>query len=203
MSLLTAIKNHPRLKRMLLGMVVHPVKARPRWWIRIFQRFYIHRGRGSVIYCSVRRDLLPNHRFSLGRRSVIESFCAVNNGVGDVIIGDNVRLGIGSTIIGPAVMHDDSFTGQNCLISGLIHNYEDPVAEIIAQGVSVKPVEIGRGTYLGANVVVVAGVSIGRHCVIGAGSVVTRDIPDFTVAAGSPAKPIKRFDHEKGEWVKI
>jgi acetyltransferase-like isoleucine patch superfamily enzyme len=197
------IKKHPRLKKLALDMVVHPVKTRPRWWIRLFIPFYTRRGRGSVIYRSVRRDLLPNHRFALGRRSVVESFCALNNGVGDILIGDNVRVGIGSTVIGPVTMHDHSFTGQNCLISGLIHNYEDPSMQIIDQGVSVAPVVIGRGAYLGAHVAVVAGVTIGEHSVVGAGSVVTRDVPAWTVVAGVPARAVKRYDFEQEKWVRI
>ncbi len=203
MGIIERIKDNPRLKRRLYALFAHPVKSRPRWWVRLFMPFYASRGRGSVIYRSVRRDIAPNHRFSLGRRSVIESYCAVNNMVGDVVLGDGVRLGIGGTIIGPVVMEDYSFTGQNCLISGLIHNYEDPSSLIIDQGVSTAPVVIGRGTYLGANVVVVAGVTLGEHCVVGAGSVVTRSMPPYTLCVGSPARAVKRYDFDKKEWIKI
>lgn len=191
------------MKRLVMDFVVHPVKSRPQWWIRLFIPFYTKRGRGSVIYHSVRKDLLPNHRFEMGRRSIIESYSAVNNGVGDIVIGERVRLGIGGVIIGPVVMEDYVVTGQHCLISGLVHNYENPDVEIIDQGVSTAPVVIGRGTYLGSNCVVVAGVTIGEHCVVGACSVVTHDLPPYTVSVGSPARPIKRYDFEKKQWIKI
>ena len=62
---------------------------------------------------------------------------------------------------------------------------------------------IGEGSWLGTNVVVVGKVSIGKHCVIGANSVVTKDIPDYSVAAGIPAKVIKKYDFEKKEWVRV
>ncbi len=197
------IKQSPWLKQHLLHLSVHPVKARPRWWLRLLIPFYIKKGKGAVIYQSVRKDLLPNHKFVMGSHSVIEDYCAINNGVGNIIIGKNVRLGLGGTIIGPVTMEDYSFTGQNCLISGLIHNYENPSETIIGQGVSAAPVIIGRDTYLGANVVVVAGVTIGEHCVVGAGSIVTHDIPSYTVSVGSPARPVKRYDFEQQAWVKL
>ena len=62
---------------------------------------------------------------------------------------------------------------------------------------------IGRESHIGANSVVVAGVEIGERCQIGAGSVVTKDIPAYSVAVGNPARVIKRYDPEKQTWVKI
>ena len=59
---------------------------------------------------------------------------------------------------------------------------------------------IDDGTWLGTNVVVVGNVHIGKQCVIGANSVVTKDIPDYCVAAGSPAKVLKRYNFESKEW---
>ena len=74
------------------------------------------------------------------------------------------------------------------------------------QGVMVPEggkVVIGEGTWLGTNVVVVGNVRVGKHCVIGANSVVTKDIPDYSVAAGIPCRVIKRYDFEKEEWVRV
>lgn len=62
---------------------------------------------------------------------------------------------------------------------------------------------IGEGSWLGTNVVVVGKVRIGKHCVIGANSVVTKDIPDYSVAVGIPAKVIKKYDFANEEWVKV
>ena len=62
---------------------------------------------------------------------------------------------------------------------------------------------IGDGTWIGTNVVRVGNIQIGKHCVIGANSVVTKDIPDYSVAAGIPAKVIKRYDFEEEEWVRV
>lgn len=74
------------------------------------------------------------------------------------------------------------------------------------QGVMVRngaKVVIGEGSWLGTNVVVVGDVRIGKHCVIGANSVVTKDIPDYSVAAGTPCKVIKQYDFEREAWVRV
>jgi acetyltransferase-like isoleucine patch superfamily enzyme len=67
--------------------------------------------------------------------------------------------------------------------------------------VQLKDVCIGDGTWLGENVCVI-GCSIGRHCVIGANSVVTRDIPDHCVVVGSPARIVKRYSAEQRRWLR-
>ena len=79
-------------------------------------------------------------------------------------------------------------------------NLEVPIKE---QGIiQKKDVYIGDGSWLGENVCVI-GASIGQHCVIGANSVVTKDIPDYSVAVGSPAKVIKRYNPETKQWGKV
>lgn len=62
---------------------------------------------------------------------------------------------------------------------------------------------IGDGSWLGKNVVVIGNVSIGKNCVIAANSVVTKDVPDYSIAAGIPARVIKRYDFDRKEWVKL
>jgi acetyltransferase-like isoleucine patch superfamily enzyme len=69
------------------------------------------------------------------------------------------------------------------------------------QGINgIAPVSIGRNAWLGQNVVVLPGVTIGEHCVIGANSVVNSSIPDFSVAVGAPARVIKRYNKETARW---
>ncbi len=83
------------------------------------------------------------------------------------------------------------------------HGYTNPVTAIMDQPLQrFGPVKIGRHSWIGENVCIV-GASVGEHCVIGANSVVTRDIPDWCVAAGSPAVPIKRYCPETGGWGRI
>ena len=197
------INKYPHIKKFIFNFLMHPVKTRPQWWIRIFMPFYIKRGKGSVIYRSVRKDIVPFNIFVLGSKSVIEDYSVINNAVGNLVIGCNTRVGIGNTIIGPVTISDNVNIGQNVTISGLNHNYEDPNKTISEQGVSTMPIKIENNVWIGANSVVLPGVQIGNHSVIGAGSIITKDIPPYSVAVGNPARIVKRYDMDLKEWVKV
>ena len=87
-------------------------------------------------------------------------------------------------------------------ITDNLHKFSDVKVPVIDQGViQVNEVIIGDGAWLGENVSVI-GASVGKQSVVGANSVVTKDIPDYCVAVGSPAKIIKRYSFEKQEWLK-
>lgn len=200
MGIKTYIYRNDRLKRFLHWVLMDPVRTRPRWFIRFFQFLYIKRGRQSVIYRSVRRDLVPFRNFSLGRRSVVESFSVLNNAVGDLVIGDDTRIGIGNTLIGPVTIGNKVNLGQHVLISGLNHNYEDVLETIADQGVRTLPVSIADDVWIGGNVVILPGIHIGKHAVVGAGSVVTKDVAPYTVVVGNPARVVKKWDTEQKKW---
>lgn len=115
-----------------------------------------------------------------------------------------VRLGAG-TFLNMGVMvasenlveiGDHCMLANGCFVTDSSHRYENPELPITWQGFQSKgPTRIGDNCWLGANVVVTSGVSIGRRCVIGANSVVTHDIEPFTVAAGVPARPLRRIEY--------
>lgn len=199
----TNIKQNPKLKRLLLHMIIHPVKTRPRWWIRLFQFVYLKRGKGSVIYRSVRKDLPPFNLFQLGKYSVIEDYSCLNNSVGDIIIGDYCRIGLSNTVIGPITIGNRVNISQNVVLIGLDHNYQDVHQGIIDQGVTTSPITIGDDTIIGANTIVLSGITIGKHCFIGAGCLVNKDIPDYTVAVGNPVRIIKQYDFNQEKWIRI
>ena len=186
-----SLKTSPRLKRWLDYLIMNQRDARPRWYIRLMAPLYQHRGRGSKIYRSVRMDTPPYRQFALGRGSVVESYSCINNAVGDVIIGDHTRIGLHNTIIGPVSIGNNVNLAQGITVTALNHNFDDATKRIDEQGVSTKPVVIGNDVWIGANVVVLPGVTIGSHCVVAAGAVVTKDVPDHTLVAGVPAKVIK------------
>ena len=187
------MKNSPRLKRLLDYLIMNQRDARPRWYIRLLAPLYQHRGRGSKIYWSVRMDTPSYRKFSLGRHSVVESYSCVNNAVGDVVIGDYTRIGIHNTIIGPVTIGSHVNLAQGITITALNHNFEDKNKRIDEQGVSTKPVVIGDDVWIGANAVILPGVTIGKHAVVAAGAVVTTDVPENTVVGGVPAKVIKKL----------
>jgi len=93
------------------------------------------------------------------------------------------------------------WTGHNVYITDQNHGYEDVDRPISVQTMPEKPVRIGRGSWLGYGTVVLPGSDIGEHVVVGANSVVTGVIPSFSVAVGSPARVVRRF--ENGEWKSV
>lgn len=177
----------------------------------------------SLYYRSVLRNM--------GRSSVIISPLHLD-GKENISIGDNVlvqyktwlaarpltgsdkcELKIGNgTVIGhfnhiyatqSIVIEENVLTADKVYISDNIHGYGDITVPILRQPVEQRgSVVIGSGSWLGENVCVI-GASIGKNCVIGANSVVTRDIPDYCVAVGAPAKIIKKFNRNTGKWEKI
>ena len=202
-SLKKRMKEHPQLKLLVHRFIMHPVKTRPNWWIRLFDFLYLKRGKGSVIYRSVRRDLPPFNRFSLGRHSVVEDFACLNNAVGDLIIGDYTRIGLGDTIIGPVQIGNHVNLAQNVTVTGLNHNFELVDKRIDEQGINKQLIVIEDNVWVGANAVILPGVTLGYHSIVAARSVVTRSIPPYCVCAGIPARVIKRYNFEMNEWERI
>jgi acetyltransferase-like isoleucine patch superfamily enzyme len=186
-------KENPKLKRLVDWLIMNQVQTRPRWYVRMLAPLYQHRGRHSKIYRSVRMDTPPYRKFSLGDYSVVESFCCINNAVGDVIIGDHTRIGLHNTVIGPVTIGSHVNLAQGITITALNHNFENRYQYIDSQGVSTTPVTIGDDIWIGANAVVLPGVSIGNHSVVAAGAVVTKDVPPHSLVAGIPAKIIKEI----------
>ena len=191
------LKTSPRLKQWLDFIIMNQRDARPRWYVRLLAPLYQQRGRGSKIYQSVRLDTPPYRRLSLGKQSVIESYCCINNAVGDVIIGEHTRIGIHCTVIGPVTIGSHVNLAQGITVTALNHNYEDKTQPIDMQGVSTNPIVIGDDVWIGANATILPGVTIGHHVVVAAGAVVTKDVPDNTLVGGVPAKPIKTLNDKE------
>ncbi len=121
-----------------------------------------------------------------------------------LIIGNNCSLGNFNHIYAThkIVLEDYVLTADKVYISDNLHGYEDVNTPVLLQPIVQKnTVLIGRGTWIGENVCII-GCSIGKQCVIGANAVVTKNIPDYCVAAGSPAKIIKRYCFDTNSWKK-
>ncbi|MFV2039679.1 MAG: acyltransferase [Acidimicrobiales bacterium] len=158
-------------------------------------------GDNSVI-CFPPAALFGEHAIHIGERTLIGPHVSLSAGmapeqrlIGDriVAIGSGVLIGRGSSVVGhlEIVIEDDVFFGPNVYVTDQNHGFEDPEVPIGRQSMSEKPVRIGWGSWVGTNSVVVPGVTIGRHVAVGAGSVVTSDLPDNCVAVGSPARIIR------------
>ena len=204
MSASSFIKNNPKLKKLVHRLIIPKNEARPREWVKLFVNPFVHtQKKGSVIKDRTRTDLVPFNKFILGTNSTIEDFSTVNNGVGDLIIGDNTLVGMSNVLIGPVTIGNNVILAQNVVISGLNHAYKDINLPIKDQPVTTSMITIEDDCWIAANVVITAGVSIGRHSVVAAGSVVTKDVPPFSVAAGNPARVIKQYDEHQKDWVSV
>ena len=94
---------------------------------------------------------------------------------------------------------DHCMFANGCFVTDANHRFDDPDQPVTWQGFTTKgPTRIGDNVWCGANVVVTSGVTIGERCVIGANSVVTTDIPAFSIAAGAPAKVLRQVEYDRG-----
>lgn len=161
-------------------------------------------GAGSAI-CFPVTALYGERHIRIGRATIVGPHCTLSAGVSPehvldrdtvVSIGDGCLIGRGSGIVAheSVVIGDDVFTGHHVYITDANHGYEDPDVPIGRQFAAPRPVEIGAGSWLGHGSIVLPGARIGRHVVIGAGSVVTGSIPDHSVAVGVPARVVRRYD---------
>ena len=109
-------------------------------------------------------------------------------------IGRGTFLNIGVMIAALELVEigDHCMFANGCFVSDAAHRFDDPVTPVPWQGFTSKgPTRIGDNVWCGANVVITSGVTIGERCVIGANSVVTTDLPPFSIAAGAPARVLR------------
>jgi len=149
----------------------------------------------------------------LGPGALIERDCWIQtipddqqNGEAKLVIGPYAGIGMGASISAArkVVIGEHVLLARNVYIADHAHAFENIERPIMHQGINgIAPVSIGRNTWLGQNVVVLPGATIGEHCVIGANSVVNSSIPDFSVAVGAPARVIKRYNHEAAAWERV
>jgi acetyltransferase-like isoleucine patch superfamily enzyme len=168
-------------------------------------------GKGSLLY-------FPNYyantgRIFIGNDVILMARCwimtisewkgRVYNGeihIGDrTVITSNIQISACSRVS----IGNGSTIGQGSAIVDHLHDYgvlNEPIVHApITEG---RPVDIGDEVFIGVNCIIAPGVSIGRHCFIGANSVVIDDLPAYSMATGNPAKIIRHFDPESGKWQK-
>lgn len=115
-------------------------------------------------------------------------------------LGDGVVLGRGSHVIADTAVTvaDNVFCGPYVYITSTNHSYDDPEQPVGKQWPRTAPVEIGPGSWLGAGAVILPGARLGRNVVVAAGAVVRGEVPDHAVAAGAPARVVRRWDPQDG-----
>ena len=131
--------------------------------------------------------------FSIGRNSIIECTGVIRELGEKLTIGKNVGIAANAFISmrGPIEIGDDTIFGPNVAIHAENHNFDKIDTPIRMQGATRKGVKIGKDCWIGSGVIILDGVTIGDGSIIAAGAVVNKDIPEYSIAAGVPAKVIK------------
>jgi UDP-2-acetamido-3-amino-2,3-dideoxy-glucuronate N-acetyltransferase len=101
----------------------------------------------------------------------------------DVVIGSNVKIQNNVSVYTGVTIEDDVFLGPSCVLT----NITNPRSQIVRRNLYEKTL-IRRGATIGANATIVCGITLGRYCFIGAGAVVTKDVPDYALMVGNPAR---------------
>ncbi len=133
-------------------------------------------GAGTKIwhFSHVMRDSKIGTRCNIGQNVVISPHCA---------LGDNVKVQNNVSIYTGVILEDDVFCGPSMVFTNVINP-----RSFIERKDEYRQTLVRRGASIGANATIVCGVTLGRYCVVGAGGVVTRDVPDHAVVYGNPAR---------------
>jgi acetyltransferase-like isoleucine patch superfamily enzyme len=143
-------------------------------------------------------EMLREGRLDIGPHAYFEPGVWLTSDTGRISIGGGtlINLDVMVAAVHEVTIGEHCMVANGCLITDGNHRFDDQDTPVPWQGFTSKgPVRIGDNVWLGANVVVTSGVTIGRRAVIGANSVVTEDIAEFAVAAGAPARVLRQIDH--------
>ncbi len=155
-----------------------------------FVRWPVH---GNVL------QAMRERRLQVGAGALLEPGVWITApGRSRVVIGEGTFLNIGVMIASLELVEIGSHCmfANGCFITDANHRFDDPDRPITWQGFASKgPTRIGDNVWCGAHVVVTSGVTIGERSVIGANSVVTEDIPAYSIAAGVPARVLRKIDY--------
>jgi serine acetyltransferase len=177
-------------------------------YFRLFGRFsFKHFGKKVRVVFPLR--IVGSKYISIGDRAALQTSALlvatrINNEDPDMLIEAGAMIGNYVHIVctKSVIIRQKVLIADKVYISDNLHSYENINLPVWDQPLKqINPVEIGFGTWIGENACII-GVKIGRNCVVGANSVVTKDVPDYSVVAGIPAVIIKRYDHSTATWKK-
>ncbi len=168
-------------------------RARIHWELMrrgAFARWPLH---GNVL------EALREGRLEIGEQVLLEpGVWLTAPGDARIRIGQGAFLNLGVMVAAADLVEigEHCMFANGCFISDAGHRFDDPNKPVPWQGFTSKgPTRVGDNVWCGANVVITSGVTVGERCVIGANSVVTQDIPAFSIAAGAPAKVLRRIEY--------
>jgi acetyltransferase-like isoleucine patch superfamily enzyme len=136
-----------------------------------------------------RKALVYPEMLKMGRRSTIAAGAVVRNT--ELIMGANCTVNAYAVLVGKITMGNGVRIASHASIIGFNHGFASIAQPIYQQPITREGIKIGNDVWIGANAVLVDGVSVGSHCIIGAGAVVTKDVADYSIVGGNPAKVIR------------
>lgn len=144
-------------------------------------------------YRNTLRPLISKGKIQIGDQGWIENGAVLWAFDGSIRAGNHVFLGPYVTIYGHGGVEigDDTLVSMKATILSSNHQIPDRSRHIRWESSELLPTKIGRDVWIGANAVILGGVTIGDGCVVGAGAVVTKDLPAYSVAMGVPAKVVR------------
>jgi acetyltransferase-like isoleucine patch superfamily enzyme len=155
---------------------------------RAFARWPVH---GNLL------EAFREGRLEVGEHTLFEPHVWITApGEARVRIGSQSFLNIGVMVAAHQLVEigDHCMFANGCFVSDANHRYDDPDKPVPWQGFTTKgPTRVGDNVWCGANVVITSGVTVGERCVIGANSVVTQNLPPFSIVFGAPARVVKRL----------
>lgn len=182
-----------------------------RIWYKFNNLIYGRFERGSLIE---KTTLITNHKnifigknvsIKVGTRIEPIKLWKNNKFEPQIIINDNVSIQQNCHITAAKILEigRDVTLAADVMITDIDHEYRDINKGILEQPLIVNETIIGEQTYIGMGARIMAGTKLGKHCVVGANSVVKGTFPDYCVIVGLPAKIVKKYNFEKQKWEKV
>lgn len=153
---------------------------------------------GCIINALSKKGIIIGNNFSIGRNSIIECTGVIRELGEELIIEENVGIAANAFIAvrGTVKIGKNTIFGPGVSIHAENHNFEDLETPIRLQGATRKGITIGEDCWIGSKVTILDGVHIGNHVVVAAGAVVNKDVPDYAIVGGIPAKILKMRKEE-------
>lgn len=192
-----------RLCKNIINLLMHPVIS-VHFYLEGSRNFYI----GPRLNIKGYKCLHMGSNSTIGKNSRILCVFSYRGNVYEplITIGNNVYIAYHFTAMSaaPILIKDNTLIASGVVITSENHGIDPEAADSYADTpLSVGPVEIGKGCWIGENVIITPGVTLGDRCIVAAGAVITKSFPAYSMIGGVPAKLIKKYSFENHMWERV